>query len=369
MWVVRGGWGSVAIAVTVLLAAGSVLAWGSSRSDQATLQPAGGVIAFSVFSSQQHGIDVVSAAGGGLRQLAVNTDNAPVWSPDGTELAFAKDAPDGCNGCTDIYVMSADGSDQRQVTASGTSGSPAWSPIGNVIGFDRCKNVINGPCGIYSVAPDGSGLQRLSPLGLGDLGPVWSPNGSEIAFASLSPSGIYVMSADGSDLHRLTKGNDSFPVWSPDGTEIAFTREIPLPGRNERDDIYVVRPDGTNLRLLTHSGLDNEEPAWSPNGQLIAFVGARKSHSALCDNTAIDLITPNGSDRRRITPYAPVYNDPTWSPDGTHIAFTSARNCLQDETQPLYVMPASGGQPLLLASHPSPEDGTSLAWQPAPSAP
>jgi TolB protein len=176
------------------------------------------------------------------------------------------------------------------------------------------------------------------------------------------------MAANGSDVRRLTRRNDSFPVFSPDGTQIAFTRETPLPGRNERDDVYVMNADGTQLRRVTHGGLSNEEPAWDPNGQLIAYVGAHVSVSGPCNDAAIYLSAPNGSDRLRVTPFAAVYNDPTFSPDGTQIAYTSARSCLQDGTQPLYVQPATGGSALLLSGHPSPEVGTPLAWQPAPPA-
>lgn len=349
----RRSCGIVVATFAVLLLGGSVIAW-------ATGQASPGLIAFNGYVHGQSVIDEVSASGGSVTQVASGAFNSPAWSPNGTQLAFAKSGPPACSNCNDIYVMNADGTAQQQLTTTGTSGVPVWSPTGNAIAFDESPGVTSDSSAIFTVAPNGSGLRRLGGSG---TGLAWSPNGSEIAYQSDSPSGIYVIPATGGKARRLTKGNDQFPVWSPDSSEIAFTRETPLPKKNERNDIYVVSPTGSGLRRLTTSSIQGEEPAWDPNGQLIAFVGEPKSHASSCDRAAIYLIAPDGGAQTRITGYEPTYNDPTWAPDGNQIAFTSAHRCLQ-ETQPLYVTYVTNGHPVLLASNPSPTVGTPLAWQP-----
>ncbi|MGD0196401.1 MAG: hypothetical protein ABSC56_00645 [Solirubrobacteraceae bacterium] len=350
--------GIVVATIALLLLGSSAIAW-------ATSQASPGLIAFNGYVHGRSVIDEVSAAGGSVTQVASDAFDTPAWSPNGTQLAFARSGPPACNNCNDIYVMNADGTALQQLTTTGTSGVPVWSPTGNAIAFDEGPSVTSDSGAIFTIEPNGTGLRRLGGSG---SGLAWSPNGSEIAYQSYSPSGIYVIPATGGKPRRLTKGNDQFPVWSPDSSEIAFTRETPLPNKNDRNDIYVVSPTGSGLRRLTTSSLQGEEPAWDPNGQLIAFVGEPKSRASSCQRAAIYLIAPDGSVKTRITGYEPTYNDPTWSPDGNQIAFTSAHGCLQ-ETQPLYVTDVTNGHPVLLTSSPSPAGGTPLAWQPAATTP
>jgi Tol biopolymer transport system component len=89
------------------------------------------------------------------------------------------------------------------------------------------------------------------------------------------------------------------------GGRIAFTRN-----RSGREDIYTVRPDGTDLRRITRRG--GTEPSWSPDGSRLAF--AR--------NGGIWVVDADGGQPRRVIRRAA--NQPVWSPDGKRIAFVSA---------------------------------------------
>ena len=124
------------------------------------------------------------------------------------------------------------------------------------------------------------------------------------------------MNADGSDRKRLAGG--LFPSWSPDGERIAFTTYA-----GERPHLAVMNADGSGRRSLGASLLErlsgtvsDEQPAWSPDGERIAFANE--------EDGELYAIDPDGSGRTRLTD-TPGYDHwpPAWSPDGARIAFTS----------------------------------------------
>jgi TolB protein len=142
-------------------------------------------------------------------------DRNPVWSPDGSKIAF-HGSRDG--GDHEIYVVNADGTGRVNVTNSpGSETIPVWSPDGSKIGFTSLRD---GNAEIYVINPDGTGLVNLtnSPA-YDEYGQAWSPDGSKIAFHSLQDGDreIYVMNADGTGRVKLTNspGADAFPVWRP----------------------------------------------------------------------------------------------------------------------------------------------------------
>ena len=199
-------------------------------------------------------------------------DGQPSWSPDGSRIAFVSSR----TGVFEIYVMSADGSEQTRVTDSRADGlgldstQPAWSPDGSRIAFTRnIRNPHTNDYEIYVVNPDGTGLRRLTfnltPDSLfsnrNDMGPNWSPDGSRIVFASGRPGplNIYSMDADGGDVVRLTeRPSANFePAFSPDGTKIAFV--------GGPQHLLVMNADGTNETDLTPTSRgDYRNPDWQP---------------------------------------------------------------------------------------------------------
>ncbi|MFZ1700761.1 MAG: winged helix-turn-helix domain-containing protein [Pyrinomonadaceae bacterium] len=170
--------------------------------------------------------------GGGLQNLTNNgaRDGGPAYSPDGSQIAFSTNR-DGNTGKYNLYVMNADGSEQRQVYSApaGMSGSVAWSPDRTSVIFAN-DFAEDGNFEIFEVRLGGNeAARRLTFRRLADDRPSISPNGRRIAFASNTDGNweLYLMNADGTGQLRLTRNraNDSMPHFSPDGKKIIFSSD------------------------------------------------------------------------------------------------------------------------------------------------
>ena len=147
---------------------------------------------------------------------------------------------------------------------------------------------------------------------------VWSPDGQQIVFEAEPRRGdhrIYIINADGSNLRRITEGEapDSVPAWSPDGEWIAFVR---------RTDLWLVRPDGADAHMLLATGnLPTRGVVWSPDSQRIAFLRAATEAGFLRDE--VWAVNRDGSDPRLLhSPERPADTmevDLAWSPDSVQV--------------------------------------------------
>jgi Tol biopolymer transport system component len=214
----------------------------------------------------------------------------PSFSPSGDRLAFTNgQAALSHNG---LMETSADGSNrwlifddlQRNTTA------PNWSPAGDWIAFGL-GGAFQGFLGtgrvnstVALIRPDGSGLRELTHGERNDGFPSWSPDGKRLVFrtADKAGKGLRIAEVETGEIKVLTEGDhtDNFPDWSPKGDWICFTSN-----REDKDyEIYLIRPDGTALKRLTHLPGNDGHSTWSPDGEWIAFSSGRAGFK---DETAL----------------------------------------------------------------------------------
>ena len=262
---------------------------------------ANGRIAFvSSEGNAQSDIYTMNPDGSDRKQLTFSNqdlESDPVWSPDGTKIAFARYNIN--SKFSEIFVMNADGSDQRRLTTqSGNDRSPTWSPDGTKIAVARYN--INSPVEIFVMNADGSDQRAVAS---GFDGPAWSPDGLKLAVGDNGALGV-----DGSNRTQITQptdlGADYEPAWSPDGSKITFTRGTDCFGGCETEHLWVVNADGSNPTKLTDI-LANTH-AWSPDGTKIIFGSQRGD---------LFVINPDGSGLTNITNTTDKHEEsPSWQP-------------------------------------------------------
>ncbi|MDP1880057.1 MAG: hypothetical protein Q8K60_03855 [Parachlamydiaceae bacterium] len=186
---------------------------------------------------------------------------------------------------------------------------------------------------IYEINLDGSGLTQLTSGAAYHAECAYSPDGSEIVFAS-NVSGsmhLYVMNSDGSDVKKITTIDHCYhggPFFSPDGKRIIF--------RVDRDQvdylqIYLIDKDGSNEHQLTNNGAVNWAPYWHPNGKVVAFTTSIHGHR----HYEIYLINIETGVEYRLTHHSGFDGLPVFSHDGKKIMWTSKRG--EDGTCQIFI--------------------------------
>jgi TolB protein len=223
----------------------------------------------------------------------------PSWSADARALAYTTYRPS-----PDIFVSFIyQGLLQNPTKGVGTNYIPVFSPDGTRIAFMTGRD---GNPEIYSMNIDGSNLRRLTNHPAGDGTPTWSPNSQQIAFVSdrTGTPQIYLMGDDGSNVRRITM-NESWadqPTWSP-----APFNEIAFAGRTgPAFDIKIHDLASSQTRQITFGEGSNERPAYSANGRHLAFTSTRSG------GTQVFTIGRDGKSLRQIT-HTGNNQMPAWS--------------------------------------------------------
>jgi len=243
----------------------------------------------------------------------------PAWSPDGAWLAFTRH-----QGATIfLFLRSAVGMQEKRLTGSKDPEFDAvWSPDGKRLAFCFDKTVPNqGDMDVYTISANGDDL-KPALVTQGKLSheewPAWSPDGEWLALSSTRDGNqeIYVVRPDGKDLKRLTSDPaiDAHPAWSPDGKQVVFATS-----RWGDLELAAINADGSGLVRLTESPGIDDYPVWSPDGQRLAFTTNRDG------NLEIYTCDPGGKNARNLTRHPAIDNFPAWTPGGD-VTFVSNRD-------------------------------------------
>jgi Tol biopolymer transport system component len=286
-----------------------------------------------LFTSDRDGDDEIYAMdldGSDARQLTNNNDvdAAPVWSPDGTKIAFSSESGTD-DRASKVYVMNADGGEPLRIVDDrhklSDEGLPTWLPDGLHVAFVSHRNVEVGS------AEDNSRRDEWMSC----YGGSKDPNLCDPILTRFINPQVFIAGVDGSDPVQITQNPDvsgyQTMMWSPDGSQVAFSRYV-----GYDTEIFAMNADGSNVRQLTDNNDVDESPVWSPDGTQIAFSSDRFGDYRLL------LMAADGTDVREITDDGGDDWSPVWSPDGRYIAFASTR-CVTSICTPLDVLSTLSG--------------------------
>jgi len=265
-----------------------------------------------LFESDRGGVAIdlyiMNADGTGVRRLTTSSGSTGgTWHPDGSQIAFQR----VISGFSfEIFKINIDGTGETRLTNNPAEDSlPAWSPDGTVIAFSSRRQ--DPAADVHLMDPFGNVFANVTNSPREDSWPTWSPDGTQIGFHSrLEDAGgeeIYRINVNGTGRTRLTFNNpqvptipfDIFPVWSPDGTRIAWNSGRQGGNFGEIYHMNAVTGDTDIVRVTNNPAVD-QRCDWQPlctiygSGDIVGTAG----DDIICGSDGPDRISAGGGNDR-----------------------------------------------------------------------
>lgn len=275
-------------------------------------------------------------------------DTAPAVSPDGRTLVFSRVSTDYYNVTLWLLRLGEGyaplGKEERLETGNVTNAGAAWLPDASQFVF---SSGTGSNLGLWRIAPSKGAPARRISLGVsGTLEPAVSRMGNRLAF-TIEQSDLNIWRVDlkgpghkpGKPFRFISSTQvEHSPAFSPDGQQIAFVSQ-----RSGTDEIWICESDGSKATQLTSlGGPAIYGPNWSPDSQNIAFTAVQKG---LKDD--VYSISANGGVPRRLTSHPAEDKLPYWSHDGNWIYFASTRTGREE----IWKMPSGGGDAIQITQN------------------
>ena len=238
------------------------------------------------------------------KQAASATIPLPAGLPERVLLSRAALAPD-----PSLFIASLDGSKAEGLVF----GQGSLSPDGTRLAYSGGGNAQENRLNVMDISTKDS---TVLTQGTFNLRPLWSPDGTQIAFSRLTDQGynVFVMAADGQNVHALTETTDGILAagWTPDGRKVLA---VTVQGSVQLLDVA----GGPAQALAFIQQSSYTDASISPDGLSIAFVDKVPGRM----NPGIFISRLDGSDRRLLVQLDTwSVGQPRWSPDGNWLAFS-----------------------------------------------
>lgn len=301
----------------------------------------------------------------------------PRLSPDGSQVVYTVSEvhADTNTRPADLWLVPAAGGPARQLTFLPANDThPRWSPDGRAIAFLSDRDGVDEsgkPAGrraqVWLLDTGGGEARQVTRSATPVTDFAWSPDGRALVYvANAQPadhearearrkagfdevvvgdhrmSHLWTIEIATGTSSQVTSGpfHATEPAWSPKGDLIAFvSRPTPVANESLLSDLFVVSPDGVAPRRLIENDGPDFAPAWSPDGREIAYLSNARRQSSAAINAIMGVAVSGGPPRTVTQGFEYTAGEPRWSPDGTTIYFSTG---VRTESH-LFAVPAAGG--------------------------